>query len=54
MKNYSRQFQLFHYCLAYVWSVLGYSRSISKSESQLIANALRANYPKMFNGMIRK
>jgi hypothetical protein len=38
----------------YVRSVLGNSRSLYKNESQLLASALRANYPKMFSNMIRK
>ena len=37
-----------------MWSILGFTRSITKNESQLIASALRANYSKMFSGMIRK
>jgi hypothetical protein len=48
------RFFKFYFCLAYVWSILGFTRSITKNESQLISSALRANYSKMFSGMIRK
>jgi hypothetical protein len=40
--------------LEYVWSVLGTTRCIQKHESQMLANALRANYPRMFSTMNRK
>jgi hypothetical protein len=38
----------------YVWGILGNTRSILKSEANMLAAALRANYPKMFSSMICK